>query len=255
MEKLKSIALVFALLMIASFMSTCAASRPSLTANFAITASGGCAVLDDFGSSPGVNINLGTGAINFDGTSRVKMISDVTGPSSLYATNGRFRPLQRSVTVSWNDQSLSLRFIPKDTTSAVFFDDIVLEPGSLSLPMQDTKARITFTDEISTKTPPPRDFMFIGYLPNFVFTEATLLHYIGTYTNQGISRTLSGYGFIYVEPFQDSTYIILVLYTDQGMGIFEVVWFSEDVEVVIPDGTINVPAANPFITTVTINTP
>ncbi len=212
-------------------------------------------MLDAFGSSPGVNINLATGAINFAGITRVKMISEELALFSVYATNGRFRQLQRSVTVNWNDQSLSIRFIPKDTTSAVFFDDVILEPGSLSLPTQDTKG-ITFTDEISTKTPPPRDFMFVGVLPNFALTEATMLHYVGTYTSQGISRSLSGYGFIYVEPFQDSAYIILMLYTDKDTGIFEVVWFSEDTELIIPDDeTITVPAADPFITTFTLNTP
>jgi hypothetical protein len=235
LHKLKSSVLIIAtVFMLASLLSTCAARAPQTTVNFTIMASGSCMVFDDVFDQSQI-FNLGTGSINFNGKSDVESgVLPASEPSyEFYFATNHFRPMQRTVNVNWEGHSVSLSFIPKDTTGAIFIHN----------------ANFQEMNGVS------RDYMLVGFLPNFGESDASMLQYRGTYTDEGGVHLLSGKAVIYAEPVDGGDAILLVLYSHDGAGILDIIWFSVETVVDIPGGSITVPAANPFITSFTVNTP
>ena len=231
-KKLKSIALVVVLLMTASLLSTCSASRRP-TANFTLTGSGSCLVLGDPISTPvEFPVYTGTGAFNFAGFAGARLYDvSASPPGAIYDSAWFFRITQQQLTVTWMDNSISVRFLPKDNIAATFLDNIEFEEG------------------------PTGDYVFIGDF--FDDSQAPLLAFRATYTDAAGTHSISGIAIIESFPYEqsgvDGYYVVVALFNSNGDGIVEFAWFSTsyDFDEVTP--TVTIPAADQIVSQVVIN--
>ncbi len=229
MINLKVLASVaFALLLFSSLMSTCAANTNDLTADFSIIASGSCLVIDALDENS-ITFGLGTGSANLGGTSIVNLMSIAAAPLVVYGATDHFRLLQRTVNVNWDGHSVSLSFFSRDITGAIFAEEI------------------SIVQDIS------QDIIFLGVYPNLGISDASMLVYRGTYTDDGVTRTISGHAVVLTQLNGENDSVLLLLFGHDDSGIFEILWYSTEREVETPDGTITVPAADEIMASVTIN--
>ncbi len=179
-------------------------------------------MIDALYSDP--SFNSGEGSINFSGTSKVRLVAGVAAPYEFYALTRLFRLFERTVNVEWGGNSLSLTFTTKDTTS-------------LSLIVADDYL----------------DSLFAGFMPNSEMTDASMLQYRGTYTDEVGTHYLSGHAVVLAEPFQDGYAIVMLMVGDDGTGILEVMWFFSITDVDTTGEPMTVSAADSFETSVAID--
>ena len=219
-KKLKLLALVVALLMSASLLSTCSASRRTI-ANFELNGSGGCLIFGDLVTPDGPFEGIGTGTLHMVGTSDVQLMDvSESPPGRAYETSRSFRVTQQQFTASWEGHTINLRFMVRDINGGLFLDNFEWEEGV------------------------PRDYMYIlsGSMPN------SELIYRGTSTDATGTHSVSGTAWIFVDYYDlDGGGIGTMLFIacfGSNNSILELVWFSDGYSYTGVQPPLNVPAAN-----------
>ena len=229
-RKLKLIAVVVALLMSTSLLSTCAAARRP-TADSTLGATGGCVVVGDLINYQAVGFT-GTGTLNLGATTGVQVVpTDESYPGTLYQSAWFFRLTQQQFTVAWEGHSVSLRFMPKDSHSAMFAKDYQYIGGE------------------------PQDYVYFG---NTYYAPVTPLIFRGTYTDASGTHSVSGVALAYSDVLavgpSVGIYVEVWLYNSNGSGFLDIVWVSMTTDIDYDETTITAPAANQIVSQIILHT-